>query len=134
MNVSGRPVRPFGVTLIAFITLAAVLITLVGLAKGQALTTAPAHRPASARRLAQFGGVWSAVGLLTAAGLFGMRRWGLWAAVIYYAGTICFVAANLPRLEGSASNLVTVIFKVGFGVLVIWHLTSRDVRTAFRRR
>jgi hypothetical protein len=133
----GQPYRPFGVTLIAFLTLAAVLWTLAELAPmlgGQSRATLPPAQRSGLERQAHAAAVWAGVGLLAAAGLFAVRRWGWWLALAYYAGTVVLVVLEWPYLDHSTEGLSRVIFKTGFALLVIWYLTSRDLRAVFRRR
>jgi len=127
---TGGVSRPFGVTLIAFVTLLAAVVPLLQLARAPAgaSATQPAERPVEMRRWAQLAGMWGAVGLLTAAGLFGMRRWGWWLALVYYSGSILLLV--MPGLQRGTATMVD---QVGLSVLVVWYLTTREIRTAFRR-
>ena len=135
MSARSGPVnRPFGVTLIAFLTVAAVLWQLVDVATLKAPTSLPAAPAARVQHLARITALWSALGLLAGAGLFGMRRWGWWLGLAYYAGVAVLVGLELPRLSQSADSLTLVVFKVGFALLVIWYLLSRDTRAAFERK
>ena len=131
-SAGGFP-RPFGATLIAFVTLATALIPLWSLAQVSAPDTQAAERPAEMRRWAQLTGLWAGVGLLTAAGLFGMRRWGWWLALVYYAGTVLLTAVLVASGQ-SRPTTGLVVFQVGLSVLVVWYLMSRDVRGLFLRR
>jgi len=128
-NSTGGFPRPFGVTLIAFVTLASAVLPLVAAARVRTPETLPAPQAAEMRRKVQVPGIWAAVGLVAAAGLFGLRRWGWWLALGYHAGTVPLLA--LRQSSPSAGELV---FQIGLSVLVIWYLTSRDIRIAFLRR
>ena len=118
--------RPFGVTLIAFVTLAMSLLPLLALARAPQPTTLPAGQEAELRRWAQAAGMWSALGLVTAAGLFGLRRWGWWMALAYYTGSILILLFRQP-----APSRGELIFQVGLAGLILFYLASREVRGLF---
>ena len=89
------------------------------------------YPPLHARLLAA---VWAAVGLLTAAGLFAMRRWGCWLAVVYYAGTALLLILQLVDRGQGGGQVIPTVFQAGLAVLIIWYLTSPDIRPLFRKR
>ena len=126
---SGRVQRPFGVTLIAFVTLIAVVLPLWSLSKARLPASMPAEEVGRLRAWARLAGMWAALGLLTAAGLFGMRGWGWWLGLVYYLGSIPLLLLRPGPLETS-----TLVFQGGLAMLIVLYLLSREVREAFFRR
>jgi len=126
--------RPFGVTMIAFLTLVLSLGSLVSLTRARLPESAPADVVRSVRQHAFWAGTWCALGLISAAGIFAMRRWGLVASVLFYLALIPLALVNERRLNPAHGHTVYVVFWVGLAALVIWHLTSKDTRAHFRKR
>lgn len=126
--------RPFGVTMIAFLTVIVALGSLLSLSRARIPEDASPDQVRPIRQHAFWAGTWCALGLVAAAGLFAMRRWGWYATIAFYVAMIPFVLINERLLNPSKSHTFFLIFWLGLAALVLWCLTSRDTRAAFRRR